>query len=386
MFILGGAVLLSVQYMLVQQLLASSIATISAGCIDDAEWVDIGDPTPTEMAVECSDGFGGINADAAQNVVWELTIQQTDYLSQEVLSGMLLWSVVILVAFAGLAVLAARWLSQRSLGRIAHITATTREIAHADLGRRLRLPGPVDEVKELGDTIDGMLDRLDDAFTRQERFVAAASHELRTPLTTTRTALEIPLEHGRFPTEVEPDVRRALAANERSERLIASLLTLARGTSDPDPADGRPVDLTALVRETLTECETEPNDRGIRPIVAGNTVFAATDATMTEMLIGNLVVNAIRYNVDGGHLRVELTTTDAGAKGRIVNDGREYTEAEVARFTEPFHRGEQTRLSGTGTGLGLALAETLARRMRGTLTLRPRTGGGLEAEFTLPAG
>ena len=103
------------------------------------------------------------------------------------------------------------------------------EVSTTDLHRRLDLPGPRDEIKELADTIDAMLDRLESAFAAQDRFVANASHELRTPLTTSRTALEIPLAQGRVPVDLQPAVRTALRAGEHSDRLIASLLTLSRG-------------------------------------------------------------------------------------------------------------------------------------------------------------
>src|SRR5699024_6346004 len=117
-------------------------------------------------------------------------------LSQEVLSGLLLWSVVILLAFTAVAVVLAVWLSRRSFVRIGQITATTQRITRDDLHQRLALSGPADEIKELADTIDTMLDRLEASFIQQERFITNASHELRTPLTTTRTALEIPLTQG----------------------------------------------------------------------------------------------------------------------------------------------------------------------------------------------
>ena len=396
-FILGGAVLLTVQYVLVRQLLATGIATISTGCVPDLEWTDLNGADADAGFVPCIDDTVIGVGDDVVGAGHQFTIQQTSLLSQEVLSGLLAWSVVVLVVFAGVAVLAARWLSQRSLGRIARIADTTREITRDDLHRRLALPGPADEIKALGDTIDGMLDRLQDAFTRQGSFVAAASHELRTPLTTTRTALEIPLEQGRFGTDVEPAVRRALAANIRSERLIAALLMLARINGDPSPPDAQAVELTAVVADALAERAPEASTRGIRAVVThpGRTasgidagppaVHAAADPTLASMLVGNLVENAIRHNVDDGELRVELTSADGRATLTITNDGRPLTASETALLIEPFHRGDRTRLTGVGAGLGLTLAEALARRLCGTLTLTPRADGGLIVQLVLPA-
>lgn len=373
-FIFGGAVLLTVQYVLVQGLLASGIRTIT-GCVDgETSGIEIGTGAPgSAVDLGCENGDSG----------FAVAIEQAGHLSDDVLSGLLLWSVVVLVVFAGLAVLAAWWLSRRSLGRIARITETTREITRDDLHRRLELPGPADEVKELGDTIDGMLDRLDDAFTRQERFVAAASHELRTPLTTTRTALEIPLEQGRFPAEVEPDVRRALAANERSERLIAALLTLARAGHAPAPAGA--ADLATLARDAVERHRAEADERGVTVVVDGVSAPVAADETLAGIAVGNLVENAIRHNRVGGAVRVAVTADARGVELAIENDGPQLTAVEAARLVEPFHRGEQTRLAGPGSGLGLTLADAVARSLGATLVLSPRDGGGLVARLAFPS-
>ncbi|MFT4029406.1 MAG: HAMP domain-containing sensor histidine kinase [Protaetiibacter sp.] len=383
-FIAGGVVLLGVQYLLVQQLFAYGISTVMTGCvtgsgssvsITDGEQTD---PSSEQVPDDCSVEVGGAG-------VGSVVIEQTTQLSQEVLSGLLLWSVVVLVFFAALAVLAAWWLSKRSLDRIARITATTRDITRDELHRRLDLNGPDDEIKELGDTIDGMLDRLDDAFERQDRFIAGASHELRTPLTTTRTLLEIPLLQGRVPAELEPAVRGALEANDRSERVIAALLTLARSTREAAKTAEVPVDLSALVRASLDEHASEAAFRGLSVHVPGTPARAVTDAELARIAIGNLIENAIRHNLDHGRILVTTATSDDVVRLTIENDGRELAEGDVARLVEPFHRGEQTRLAGPGTGLGLTLADTIARALGGGLTLAPRMPGGLVATLRLPA-
>ncbi len=447
-FILGGLVLLTVQYLLVQRLFATGIGTISTGCADDAWMGRAGGgafPSAVDIAVLCAEvsDLGGEIGFSGGGSVSSVLVAQTSHLSQEVLSGLLVWSLVVLAVFAALAVVAARWLSTRSLDRIARITRATREITRDDLHRRLALPGPADEVKELGDTIDVMLDRLEEAFTRQERFVAAASHELRTPLTTTRAALEIPLEQGRFPADVEPEVCRALAANRRSERLIAALLTLARTGHAAATAEEATADLAGLVRDALDEHTAEVEARGLRirivpgrgaeehagepglsadldrqsgpaiaagsvraagpllaaeslpaagpapaigPALAIGPVLAAVDPTLAGIAVGNLIENAIRHNCDGGEVRAILLREGGDVAVRIENDGRVLTPDEAARLTEPFHRGDQTRLTGPGTGLGLTLADTVARSLGGTLSVAPRPGGGLVVRLTLPAG
>lgn len=392
-FITGGVVLLGVQYLLVKQLFAQGISAVTTGCVaGELELTQVGgahsgtvnDALATFCELQAAEhgevAFGG----GAAAVV----IEQTTHLSEEVLSGLLIWSLLVLAVFAALAVLAAWWLSKRSLGRIAQITSAAKDITRDDLHRRLELSGPDDEVKELGDTIDGMLDRLDDAFTRQERFIAGASHELRTPLTTTRTALEIPLAQGRVPSGLEPDVRLALAANERSERLIAALLTLAR--SEHDGAAGSSadvVDLSELVAEICREHEAEAEERRAHMSLAlQRPMHVAADRALLEIAVSNLLENAIRHGPEGGSLTVRTARAAETAWIEIDNDGAEITAAEATRLVEPFNRGAGSRLAGGGTGLGLTLVETIARSQQGTLTLSPRRSGGLTARLTLPLG
>jgi signal transduction histidine kinase len=278
-FIIGGAALLGVQYLLVRQLFAQSISTSTIARVDDnghIESRDVGGAQGDGGHSICSlgDWLCAIQVEHGIGITWNgsgiqsVMVEQTTTLSQRVLSGLLVWSVVVLAVFAVLAVLAARWLSKRSLDRIADITAATRQISSDDLRRRLDLSGPADEIKELGDTIDGMLDRLEDAFTRQDRFIAGASHELRTPLTTTRALLEIPLAQGRVPADLEPALRGALAANQRSDRLIAALLALARARHQDagwaGGPDGGSADLAATADLVLAERATDIAARGLR--------------------------------------------------------------------------------------------------------------------------
>ena len=160
---------------------------------------------------------GGQPGPGPGDVIYGSVIQQSTFLSQSVVGGLLVSSIVLLVVFAFLAAAIAFWLARRSLDRIGEVTKAARAISERDLDRRLDLPGPDDEIKELGDTFDGMLDRLHLAFAAQDRFIANASHELRTPLTTTRAALEIPLQQGDVPAKLEPAITPR-AAGDRAER------------------------------------------------------------------------------------------------------------------------------------------------------------------------
>ena len=385
----GGAVLLGVQYLLVQGLFDTAIGTLT-GCVDEKgiTVVDGGD-VPSSAACQA---LAAVEASEDMAIEYEgvaVFVRQSTMLSQEVLSGLLLWSVVTLVVFTAAAVLIASWLSRRSFARIGQITATTRRITHDGLHQRLELPGPADEIKELGDTIDTMLDRLEASFTQQERFIANASHELRTPLTTTRTALEIPLTQGQVPAHLAPAIARALDANRRSEELIAALLRLARTAhairAEARPAD--PVDLASLVTAGVSRHGSAIDARGLAlTVVASETIVDVADVTLLTLAIDNLVDNAVRHNVDRGTLRVTVGETSERARLEISNSGALLTAEDAARLTEPFNRGPHTRTSaaGRGWGLGLTLVRDIASSLGADLDLSPVEGGGLVARLGLP--
>lgn len=391
-FVTGGVVLLGVQYLLVRELFDSAIGTIT-GCFDDAGVAVLSDEA-ADTAAACAtvsesvsvEGSAGTGISVETDGV-SVFVEHGAMLSREVLSGLLLGSVVTLLGFTVIAVVVAFWLSRRSFARIGQITETTRRITHEDLHQRLDLPGPADEIKELGDTIDSMLDGLEASFTQQQRFITNASHELRTPLTTTRTALEIPLAQGQVPDHLEPAIRRALDANERSEHLIAALLQLAWAAHSDPGAAGSAVSLAALVQESLGSRRDEISDRHLAVMtdLAPATV-AVPDPTLLALAVDNLVDNAIRHNPDHGTVRVSTGTTSGYAWVEITNSGPILDPAEAARLVEPFNRGAHTRTAGGGRslGLGLTLVQNVADSLGAELTLTPGAGGGLVVRLSVP--
>lgn len=410
-FIAAGAALLAVQYLVVQQLFASAIDTTAASCVPALSLTSIAEGTAATPGTDMSDVaplsdssglvYGTIStgcsyfaqtADAAQfqtatpmqtlslDAVEGAVLQQSTFLADEVGGGLLLWSVVVLVAFTGVAGAIAFWLARRSLDRIGEVTATARDISAHDLGRRLDLPGPDDEIKELGDTIDGMLDRLQSAFTAQDRFVANASHELRTPLTTTRTALEIPLEQGAVPEDLRANMQRALRATEQSERLITALLALARARTGLDEVE--PVELSGLIEDQVDELDVQEIEvhANLRELTVDG------DAVLLARAVRNLLENGIRHNVPGGELWVRSRRERGRAIVEVENTGGVIAPATVELLTEPFYRGDASRTSAgpDGTGLGLAIVQSIAKTHGGEVRLRARKGGGLIAAIVLP--
>ncbi|MFB7514857.1 sensor histidine kinase [Streptomyces sp. NPDC056144] len=306
----------------------------------------------------------------------------------QVLAELLTRSVLLLVVFTALAAALAWWAGRRSLHRLTQVTAAARRIsADSTLGERLDLRGPHDEVRELGDTFDAMLDRLDRSFTAQRHFTAHASHELRTPLTLQRTALEIPLAQGRVPAELEPALRRALDANARTERLIESLLTLARGESAPSAL--LPVDLAEVAGAAVEDLADEARGAEVRVTTRLGPAPVAGDPSLLRHVALNLVANAVRHNHAGGTATVTTGTAGPSAFVEVTNTGPVLGPEELPALFEPFRRGpEEHRSAGGrsagGLGLGLAVVRAIALNHRGTVTAEPRPGGGLTVRVEVP--
>ena len=312
---------------------------------------------------------------------------QSSSLVDDVLTRLLVFSGVVLVVFAVAAAGIAWWLARRSLKRIGEVTAMAKEVSTTDLHRRLDLPGPRDEIKELADTIDAMLDRLESAFAAQDRFVANASHELRTPLTTSRTALEIPLAQGRVPIDLQPAMRTALKAGEHSDRLITSLLTLARGQGI---ASSEELDLASIVVEASGSLAERVASAGLilKQDLRAGTVLG--DPTMITQAVANLLDNAIRHNVDGGRIWVSVREQGAAATLLVENTGPVIDPDTVALLCEPFYRAGASRIApssggaGTGVGLGLSIVSSINQAHNGDLQISAREGGGLAVRWRLP--
>lgn len=392
-FVAAGATLLVVQNLVVQQLFSGAIDVTMSVCSVDGDGGSFTQeaPAPPPGDILYSDDLiTGCQfvVDNSQEAVGAGTagavIQQSRFLVDVVSSGLLFWSVVVLLIFTAAAAALAYWLAKRSLGRIAEVTTAAQNISEHALDRRLGLPGPDDEIKELGDTFDGMLDRLQLAFAAQDRFVANASHELRTPLTVMRTALEIPLEQGDVPKRLEPALRRALRATGQSERLISALLVLARSRTELTGSDR--IDLSAVVSDQLDELADAAALRGIGVTRDLADASVVGEPALIERAVRNLLDNAIRHNVDDGELAVTLRVDDGLAVLEVANTGATLTRAGAAMLAEPFHRGEHSRLEGDrdGVGLGLAIVTSIAGAHGGGLDLEPREGGGLIATLALP--
>jgi signal transduction histidine kinase len=279
----------------------------------------------------------------------------------------------------------AGWLiSGRVLRPVRMITETARRASEQHLGERIALSGARDELKELADTFDDMLERLDRAFAAQRRFVADASHELRTPLTLMRTAIDVTLaKPGRTAEQLEAMAVRVRASIDRSERTIDALLTLA--VSDQGRLTrAEPIDLATAAEDAIDAATAEIDRLGLSLHSELGPAETAGDPHLLERMIGNLVDNAVRHNKPGGTVSVSSGQHDGQVFVQVSNSGPVIPADAVPLLFEPFHRLEGRTGARDGVGLGLAIARSIAAAHMATLHASPRPGGGLDVSVTMP--
>ncbi|GCD42474.1 sensor histidine kinase [Streptomyces paromomycinus] len=292
-----------------------------------------------------------------------------------------------LLALLGLTVVAFAFgyaMAGRVLSPLGRITRTAQRVAGSDLHRRIELGGPDDELKELADTFDEMLDRLDRAFESQRRFVANASHELRTPLAINRTLLEVQLADPQASPELAQLGKTLLATNERSEQLVEGLLLLAR--SENKIVDKKPVDLAEVASQAVDQARAEAQAKGVEMRGVRQQAFVQGNGVLLERIALNLVQNAVRYNVpQDGWVEVSTEPQQGCAVLVVSNTGPAVPAYEVENLFEPFRRLRTERTgSDKGVGLGLSIVRSVVRAHDGTITATPREGGGLEMRVVLP--
>jgi signal transduction histidine kinase len=277
------------------------------------------------------------------------------------------------------------WLvAGRVLRPLRTITTAARRLSASSLHERLALTGPDDELKELGDTFDGLLTRLEAAFGAQRQFVANASHELRTPLARQRTLVEVALaDPQRTVGSLSEACARVLAAGEQQERLIEALLTLAssqRGLSSREP-----VELAAAAEEVVRSRLADAERRGVSVRAELGTGPLLGDTRLAERLAANLIDNALRHNAPGGWVQVWTGRRAGHAVLSVVNTGPVVPPAEVGRLFEPFQRLDAGRTGGRdGLGLGLSIVRAIADAHNARLHVCARPGGGLDILVRFP--
>jgi two-component system sensor histidine kinase VanS len=275
------------------------------------------------------------------------------------------------------------WLvAGRVLRPLRTMTATTRQISERNLNERLALSGPRDELKELADTVDGLLARLEAHVAEQQRFAANASHELRTPLALTQTLLDV-ARHD--PNRVNGELVENLhAVNTRAIDLTEALLLLSH--ADQRSFTPEHVDLS-LIAEEATEAHLPlAEKRGVSIETSSDMAPTCGSHALLLQMTSNLVHNAIVHNLPERGTVWVTTSAHPETVLTVENTGERLTPQLVSTLAEPFQRGTQRiRADHAGVGLGLAIVKSIAQAHDGTLTLTPRTAGGLRVTVQLPA-
>ncbi len=278
------------------------------------------------------------------------------------------------------------WLvARRVLAPVRSITETARRASEQHLGERLALSGPRDELRELADTFDEMLERLDRSFAAQRQFVANASHELRTPLTAMRTAIDVTLaKPGRTQRQLEDMAVRVRRSTEQAQRMIDALLTLAVSDQGQHQS-AEQLDLAALAEDALEQAGEDIRTRELTLTTALHPAPFTGDAHLVERMVWNLVDNAVRHNVAAGWIRLSTGTDDGAAYLRIANGGPAVADAAVSTLAEPFRRLAGRTGDGSGFGLGLSIVRSVSAAHGGVLTVTNPAIGGLDVLVTMPA-
>jgi signal transduction histidine kinase len=378
LFLLSGAVLLAVTYVLVDK--ATDAITLHGDKIVFS--------SPPAMTPVNAGTLRGPRSSVFTRQ--PLSAQATRLLEQAAqlhafdLHELLIRSAVALGLVAVLSVALGWLVAGRVLRPVRTISTTARQIGASNLHERLRLDGPDDEFRELGATLDGLLERLEASFDSQRRFVANASHELRTPLTLDRALLERALRHPQpTPALWRTTCERLLVSSQQQDRLIQALLTLAR--SEAGISRRETFQLSMVIDNVLLSPDLDLVGRGLRIAVSIGQAPVGGDPRLVERLVHNLADNAVRYNQPGGHVAITAGTRSGRAVLAVANTGPPISPADIGRLFRPFQRLAPDRSGhADGTGLGLSIVKAIADAHQATITADPQPHGGLRIEVAFP--
>jgi signal transduction histidine kinase len=359
LFLASGAALLAVTYALVVQAFIGNTA-------GNALCARPGEPSRCHVI-----GAGQARAIAVQQ-------------HAAVLYELLTRSAATLAVAAALSIALGWFIAGRVLRPIRTITAAAREISAASLGERLALRAPDDELKELADTFDGLLARLEASFAAQRQFIANAAHELRTPLARQRVISQVALaDPGATIETLSAAHERVLASGAEQQRLIDALLALARGQAGLDQRE--PIDLAEVTGQILATRRRDADRRNLILRAVLGPALAAGSPRLAGQLVVNLVDNALRHNVAGGRVDIVTNTVNSRAVLSVANTGPAVPAGAVDWLFQPFQRLAADRVSrGEGVGLGLAVVQAIADAHGACISARPQDSGGLQIEVTFP--
>ncbi|MEV4140052.1 HAMP domain-containing sensor histidine kinase [Dactylosporangium sp. NPDC049742] len=379
---------LTLVYAVMLVLTCAGLLALNYALLYNSLYTNVHGPTAAEVAEIQAPADNPEGADKLESVRRELAENERLRRQELLHTGEMSALALALTFVAGVGV---SWIvTGRMLRPLRTLTTTTRRISQDHLHERVALAGPDDELKELADTFDAMVTRLEGSFNSQRRFVADASHELRTPLAIVRTGAEVLLaKRQSTPEQWQAMATRVLTATGRAERLLDGLLALAR--SDSGAVTREPHDLALAAATALGDADPEAVAADLTVTTDLLPAPALGDPALLDQLVRNLVDNAVRHNVPGGW--VDVTTGAPGGGGAdgpavvvVRNSGPAIPPAEVDRLFEPFQRLSADRpAGGRSTGLGLAIVRSIVRAHGGTVVAEPQDAGGLTVTVTLPS-
>jgi signal transduction histidine kinase len=371
LFAVCGAIVVAVSYTLVAH----------SGTPGQGQQPSSPDDVPASIVAQCRSEQPSAHPDKP------LVAQCVSYLQQQAaqaqrdltLSHLLQYSLITVAVVIALAAVLGWIVAGRALRPVQLITTAARAASERNLSARVAPSGPRDELRELAETFDAMLGRLQAAFEGQQRFIANASHELRTPLAVMRATVDVVLDNpDATPGDLRGMATDIRAAVDHAEHLIAALLILARNERGLTVRED--VDLATAAEDVLDTAALG----GRRAHATLEPAVISGDPVLAERLIANLVENAVRYNHAAGDIWVSTRTIAGSSQLTVANTGPFISPADIGRIFQPFQR-LSDRTSHDGFGLGLAIVASIAAVHGGTATARPRDDGGLSVTVTIPS-
>jgi signal transduction histidine kinase len=372
LFAVCGAIVVAVSYTLVAQLGTQGQGNVKSSPHD----------VPADIAAQCGSEIRGAHPDksgVSQCISYLLQQRGAQAQRNLTLSHLLEYSLITLAVVIALAAILGWIAAGRALRPVQQITAAARAASEHNLSARVAPRGPRDELRELAETFDEMLGRLQAAFEGQQRFIANASHELRTPLAVMRATVDVVLGNaGSTPGDLRAMGEDIRAEVDHAEHLFGALLILARNERGLTVREE--VDLATVAEDVLDTVGL--GDRRVHATLEPAVISG--DPVLAERLIANLVDNAVRYNIAAGDIWVSTRATEGSSQLTVANTGPVISLADAGRIFQPFQR-LSDRTSSNGFGLGLAIVDSIAAIHGGTVTARPRNDGGLSVTVTIPS-
>ena len=286
-----------------------------------------------------------------------------------------------------LAALGGYWLSSRALRPVDQIIHEARSMDPTNLAARLSVPASGDELQRLSETLNQMLDRVEQSLRQVRQFTADASHELRAPLTLISTAAQFALRRERRPDELKESLHKIMRAAQRCTEMINQLLWLARSDAGNSGLKFVSTDLRAMAKEVVSEVSTLASDKGlaVSADMPGEPVRAAVDEDSFRRMLLILMDNAIKYTSEGGSITLRVRQHEAEVEIEVTDTGAGISAEDLPFIFDRFWRADRVRSRNAGgTGLGLAIAREIAGSHDAKLTVQSSAGHGSTFTVRVP--